>query len=47
MDSNIHILQSGRGELIRKTKLPMQELELKVQGGVIAGFYGNATNPAF
>ena len=44
MDS---ILQSGRGGLIRETKLPMQELELKMQGGlmregggVIAGFYG-------
>ena len=37
MDSNIYILQSGRGEgLICET---MQEL---VQGGgVIAGFYGN------
>ena len=38
--------------LIRETKLPMQELELKVQGayargggggGIIAGFYGNST----
>ena len=36
--------------LIRKTKLPMQELELKMQGayvcvggGVIAGFYGIST----
>ena len=36
------------GGLIRETKLPMQELELKMQGGgayargggVIAGFYG-------
>ena len=46
MDS---ILQSGKGGgLIRKTKLPMQELKLKMQGGayaregggVIAGFYG-------
>ena len=45
MDS---ILQSGMGGLIRETKLPMQELELKMQGGlmreggggVIAGFYG-------
>ena len=45
MDS---ILQLGRGGgLIRETKLPMQELELKMQGGglcarggVIAGFYG-------
>ena len=41
------ILQSGRGGgLIRETKVPMQELELKMQGGlmreggVIAGFYG-------
>ena len=43
----VSILQSGRGGLIRETKLPMQELELKMQGGayargggVIAGFYG-------
>ena len=45
---NIYILMSGRGELICETKLPMQELELKIQGGggglctrvgVIAGFY--------
>ena len=34
------ILQSGRG-LIREIKVPMQELELKMEGGVIAGFYGN------
>ena len=42
------ILQSGRGGgLIRETKVPMQELELKMEGGlmregggVIAGFYG-------
>ena len=40
------ILQSGRGGLICETKVPMQELELKMQGGlcarggVIAGFYG-------
>ena len=44
------ILQSGRGGggLIRETELPVQELELKVQGGgayarsggsVIVGFY--------
>ena len=38
---------SQGGGLIRETKLPMQELELKMQGGglcarggVIAGFYG-------
>ena len=38
---------SQRGGLIRETKLPMQELELKMQGslcargeGIIAGFYG-------
>ena len=38
---NIYILLLGRG-LIRKTKLPMQELELKMQGGgIIAGFYGS------
>ena len=47
MDS---ILKSGRGGgLISEIKLPMQELELKMQGGggglcarggVIAGFYG-------
>ena len=29
------ILQSGRGGLIRETKLPMQELELKMQGGLM------------
>ena len=34
VDSNIYILQSGKGRgLIHETKLPMQELELKVQGG--------------
>ena len=39
--------QGGGGGLIRETKLPMQELELKMEGGlcarggVIAGFYGN------
>ena len=39
----------GGGGLIRETKLPMQELELEMQGGlmreggVIAGFYGNNT----
>ena len=33
MVSNIYILQSERGGLIRETKLPMQALELKVQGG--------------
>ena len=44
MDS---ILQSGRGGgLMRETKLPMQKLELKMQGAyarrgdVMAGFYG-------
>ena len=47
MDSNI---SSKEGGLIRETKIPMQKLEPKVQGGlyarrgggVIAGFYGNA-----
>ena len=34
VDAAIHV---GR---IHETKLPMQELELKMQGGVIAGFYG-------
>ena len=29
------ILQSGRGGLIRETKLPMQELELKMEGGLM------------
>ena len=39
----------GGGGLIRETKLPMQELELKMQGGlctrggVIVGFYGIKT----
>ena len=45
---NIYILQSerGGGGLIHETKLPMQELEPKLQGGLIreggvfAGFYG-------
>ena len=32
---------SQRGGLIHEIKLPMQELELKMQGGVIAGFYSN------
>ena len=32
MDS---ILQSGEGGLISKTKIPMQELELKMQGGLM------------
>ena len=38
--------QGGGGGLIRETKVPMQELELKMEGGlcarggVIAGFYG-------
>ena len=38
---------SQGGGLIRETKVPMQELELKMEGGlmreggVIAGFYGN------
>ena len=32
MDS---ILQSGKGGLIRETKLPMQEFELKMQGGLM------------
>ena len=30
---NVYILQSGRGGLIRETKLSMQELELKSAGG--------------
>ena len=40
------VYSQGGGGLIRKTKLPMQELEVKVQGayargrGVIVGFYG-------
>ena len=41
---NVYILQSGGG-LIRETKLPLQELELKIQeglmcegGGIIAEF---------
>ena len=44
---NIYILQSERGGgLINETKLPMQELEPKLQGGLIreggvfAGLYG-------
>ena len=37
---------SQRGGLIRETKLPMQEFELKMQGGVIAGFYGNINDHA-
>ena len=42
MDSNITFYSQGGGGL---TKLPMQELELKLQGGlcaggVFAGFYG-------
>jgi hypothetical protein len=32
---NIYILQSEQGGLIRKTKLPMQELEPIMQGGLI------------
>ena len=32
---NIYILQSERGGLIHETKLPMQELEPKLQGGLI------------
>ena len=42
----LHLKSEKRwGELIRETKIPMQELELKVQGGytgrgVIAGFCG-------
>ena len=31
--------QGGGGGFMHETKLPMQELELKVQGCVIAGFY--------
>ena len=38
MDSNISILQSGRG-LIRETELPIQELELKLRGGGGGGTY--------
>ena len=44
MDSIFTVREGG---LIRETKLPMQELELEMQGGglcarggVIAGFYG-------
>ena len=33
----IFIFYSQRGGLIRETKLPMQELELKLQGGRICG----------
>ena len=48
MDSILQSGGGGGGGLIRKTKLPMQELKLKMQGGglmherggVIAGFYG-------
>ena len=42
---NIYILQSerGGGGLVHETKLPMQELEPKLQGGVFAGFYGTCT----
>ena len=29
------ILQSGRGGLICETKVPMQELELKMEGGLM------------
>ena len=36
----IFTFYSQGGGLIRDTKLPMQELELKLQGGIIAGFYG-------
>ena len=34
MDFNIYILPSGMGGLVRETKLAMQELKLKVQGGL-------------
>ena len=37
----------GGGGLIRETKPPMLELELKLQGGyarILAGFYGNNEN---
>ena len=49
MCSNVYILLSGRGGLIHETKLPMQELELKMQGGyaqggVSVGFYGINVN---
>ena len=37
----VSILQSGRGGLICETKLPMQELELKMQGGLCARGGGN------
>ena len=37
--SSIYILQSGR-RLIREIKVPMQELELKLQGGLcVRGVY--------
>ena len=32
-------ISAREGGLIHETKLPMQ-LELKMQGGIIAGFYG-------
>jgi hypothetical protein len=42
------IYSRRRGGVIRETKIPLQELELKMEGGglfarrgVIAGFYGN------
>ena len=41
MDS---ILQSGRGGLIREIKLPMQELELKMQGDLCAMGGGGGHN---
>ena len=38
MDSKyLHFAVRGGGGLIHKTKLPMQELELKVQGGLAQG----------
>ena len=41
MDSNIYLLQSGRGDLYtRQNYVPMQELELKLQWGIFVGFYG-------
>ena len=35
MVCNVCILQSEGGGLIGKTKLPLQELELKIQGGLM------------
>ena len=34
------LLAYGLSGSIHEIKLPMQELELNMQGGIIAGFYG-------